>query len=215
MSEEKVEVTRFAFRHAMIAAVALGLSALAPTAPAGAQLYSEGYRFLQAVRNREGTDAGELLNRPGSTVINARDLSTGETGLHITAARSDLTWTRFLLQEGANPNITDNQGRTPLIVASQAGFIEGVRALVAGGALIDVANRTGETPLIAAVHSGNLEMIELLVESGADPDRPDNTGRSARDYARQPGVSPRVLAAITDNESTADTSGGRTYGPVF
>ena len=64
----------------------------------------------------------------------------------------------------------------------------------------------------------DLGMTHLLIYDhvmGADPDRPDNTGRSARDYARQPGVSPRVLAAITDNESTADTSGGRTYGPVF
>jgi ankyrin repeat protein len=203
-------VTRVTLRNAILAAAALALAA-----PASAQLYSEGYQFLQAVKNREGTEAGELLNRPGSTVINSRDLSTGETGLHVTAGRSDITWTRYLLQEGANPNIADNQGRTPLIVAAQNGFIEGVRALVAAGAQIDVANRTGETPLIAAVHSGNLDLIEVLVEMGADPDRADNTGRSARDYARQPGVSPRVLAAIENNESEAQASTGRTYGPVF
>lgn len=203
-------MTRVTFRNAVFLAAVLALAA-----PAGAQLYSEGYQFLQAVKNREGTEAGELLNRPGSTVINARDLSSGETGLHIVVARRDITWTRYLLQQGANPNISDNQGRTPLIVAAQVGFIEGVSALVAGGAQIDVANRTGETPLIAAVHVGNLELIEVLVEAGADPDRPDNTGRSARDYARQPGVSPRVLAAIVDNEGDAQTGTSRTYGPIF
>lgn len=197
-------------RKAIFTAVALALAT-----PAAAQMYSDGYRFLQAVKNSEGDDASELLNQPGSTVVNSRDLSSGETGLHLTVAREDLTWTRFLLQENANPNIADNAGRTPLTMAAQQGWVEGVSALIAGGARVDVTSRTGETPLIYAVHARNLEMIEALVEAGADPDRADNTGRSAREYAAQPGVPSRVLAAIEDAESDEDPNAGRTYGPVF
>ena len=203
-------MTMVTFRKAIITAVALALAT-----PAAAQMYSDGYRFLQAVKNSEGEDATELLNQPGSVVINSRDLSTGETGLHITVEREDLTWTRFLLQEDANPNIADNSGRTPLTMAAQQGWVEGVSALIAGGARVDVTSRTGETALIYAVHSRNLEMIEALVEAGADPDRADNTGRSAREYASQPGVPSRVLAAIEEAESEDDGRGARTYGPVF
>lgn len=195
--------------------VAASLAAFGLAVPAGAQLYSEGYQFLQAVKNREGDDATEMLNQPGSTIVNSRDLTSGETGLHITVERRDLTWTQFLLQEGANPNIADNRGRTPLIAAVEIGFVEGVEALVEAGARMDIANETGETPLIAAVHARNIELIEVLVSAGADPDRADNAGRSARDYADMPGVSARVLNAIEANESDDDDGENRIYGPVF
>ncbi|RJY10375.1 ankyrin repeat domain-containing protein [Aurantiacibacter aquimixticola] len=194
------------------AAVVLGLSV---SSPAAAQFYSDGYEFLEAVKNREGTAATNMLKEPGSTVVNSRDITSGETGLHIVVGRRDLTWTRWLLQEGANPNIADNDGRTPLILATEIGFLEGVEALLARGARVDVANRTGETPLIAAVHSRNTQLMEVLLEGGADPDRADNTGRSARDYARQSGVPPRILSTIESNERDDADGGDRVYGPVF
>lgn len=190
--------------------------AFALAAPAHAQFYSDGYEFLEAVRDRNGTEATEMLNEPGTTVINARDISSGESALHVVVNRRDITWTRWLLQEGANPNITDNRGRTPLIAAAEIGFLEGVEALVARGARVDVPNSTGETPLIAAVHSRNTELMEILLEAGADPDLADNVGRSARDYAMMPGTPPRVLATIEASEQDGDQGGGdRIYGPIF
>nr|WP_202131774.1 ankyrin repeat domain-containing protein [Aurantiacibacter rhizosphaerae] len=194
---------------------AAALAALNLAVPASAQLYSEGYKFLQAVKDRKGEEATEMLNDPGSTVVNSRDISTGETGLHLTVDRRDLTWTKFLLQQGANPNIADNRGRTPLIAAAQIGFVEGVEALVDAGARLDIGNETGETPLIAAVHARNIELIQVLVSAGADPDRADNAGRTARDYATMPGVSGRVITAIEASEKASDNSAERVYGPVF
>ncbi|QZH75877.1 MAG: ankyrin repeat domain-containing protein [Erythrobacter sp.] len=198
----------------IIALVAAG-AGLALATPAAAQFYSEGYEFLEAVKDREGTEATEMLNTPGSTVINSRDISNGETGLHIVVSRRDIVWTRWLLQEGANPNIADNRGRTPLIAATEIGFLEGVEALLRRGAQVDVANATGTTPLMSAVLTRNVELMEILLEGGADPDRTDNTGRSARDYAQERGVPPRILAAIEASERDESEGGGRSYGPVF
>lgn len=191
-------------------------AAFALASPAAAQFYSDGYEFLQAVKERDGTEATNMLNEPGSQVINARDISTGETGLHHTVARRDLTWTNWLLQEGANPNIADNRGRTPLVAAAEIGFIEGVEALVRRGARVDVTNQTGETPLISAVHARNIELMEVLLQNGANPDLADNTGRSAREYASMPGVPARVLTTIKNNEDDSNSAdSGRIYGPVF
>ena len=203
-------MARASFRKIIIASLALSVAA-----PASAQFYSEGYEFLEAVKDREGSEATEMLNRPGSQVVNTRDLTSGETGLHIVTARRDLTWIRFLLQEGANPNIADNNGRTPLIVAAELGFVEGVEALINGGARVDIANSTGETPLIAAVHARNIDLIIALLEAGADPDLGDNSGRSARDYAEMDTISSRVLSAIEANESETAEGSGRVYGPSF
>ena len=200
-------------RH--IIAIFAAVAGLAAAVPAAAQFYSNSVVFLKAVEDRDGTKATELLNEPGSTVINSREITNGETGLHIVVDRRDLVWTRWLLQEGANPNIADNRGRTPLIAAAEIGFLEGVQALVDGGARVDVANQTGETPLIAAVHSRNTQLMEILLRAGADPDAADNTGRSAREYAAMRGVPPRILSIIESSESEGTGGPARVYGPVF
>lgn len=192
------------------ATIALGAALLA-SIPAAAQMYSDGFKFLKAVKDKDGDTVTQLLEAPGSTVVNARDLSTGETGLHIATARRDLTWLQFLLQKSANPNIADKGGVTPLMLASQLGFIEGVEALAKRGARVDVANNTGETPLIAAVHRRDIPMVRVLLEAGANPDRTDNSGRSARDYAQLGGGGSAVLDEI---ERSAKTGGNKpVYGP--
>jgi ankyrin repeat protein len=97
-------------------------------------------------------------------------------------ARRDVVWVRFLLQRGANPNIRNAKGITPLQLATTLGFVEGVEELIKGGAQVSVADSQGETPLIAAVHQRNVELVRRFLAEGADPDRNDNSGRSARDY---------------------------------
>ena len=49
-------------------------------------------------------------------------------------ARSDALWVRFLLQRGADPNIRNKKGVTPLQLATAMGFTDGVEALIKGGA---------------------------------------------------------------------------------
>src|SRR5690606_909350 len=159
----------------------------------------------------------ELLGKPGSTLINSRDLTSGRSGLHIAADRRDVTWLAYLLDRGANPNIADRRGVTPLMRASQLGFYEGIEQLVAAGARVDVTNSTGETPLILAVHRRDTTMMRILLKAGANPDRTDNSGRSARDYAELEGKDSLVLAEITrsDAEGHRDEAAGAVYGPTL
>lgn len=194
----------------ILAAVAM---ALLGAAPASAQ-FSPGFKFLEAVRKKDGDAVVEALRVPGSTIVNSRDLTTGETALHIVTQRRDLAWLQYLLAQGANPNARDARGVTPLVVATQNGFIEGAQTLVDKGAWVDVPNATGETPLIAAVHRGDIPMIRLLLRAGADPDRADSSGRSARDYAQLQGPGSSLLSEIEKNEKPeSEREGAVTYGP--
>jgi len=203
-----------AFYCAFLSCLALVLAATAM--PAAAQFKSEGYKFLQAVEDRDGTVATEMLKEPGSVVVNARDITSGETGLHIVAKRRDALWIRFLTQNGANPNIRDRDGVTPLQIATTLGAIEVVTALIKAGANVDVANDAGETPLIAAVHSRDVPMVRLLLTNKANPDRNDNSGRSARDYVDlQSGNNLLVNEFEKADAERASSGEQKSYGPSF
>ena len=190
------------------------LLAAATAIPAQAQ-FSDSYKFLEAVRKKEGDKVTEALNEPGTQIVNTKDYTTGQTALHIVVARRDLTWVQFLIAKGANVNARDNRGVTPLVQASEMGFIEGVDELIKSGARIDEANNTGETPLISAVHRKDLALVRMLVKAGANPDRPDNSGRSARDYASLDKGNP-VLGELEKAVKDAKAAGPKkTYGPSF
>lgn len=167
-------------RIKLLTALCLGAAAL----PAQAQYTNSGYAFLQAVRERDGAKATEMLKAPGSRVVNFRD-EKGDGALHILAGRRDLQWLSFMIGEDADVNLPNRAGDTPLIVASRIGFAEGVDLLLRTGAQVDKVNRQGESALIIAVQQRHLPIVRRLVEAGADPNRSDNaTGRSARDYAK-------------------------------
>jgi ankyrin repeat protein len=183
--------------------------------PAQAQ-FSDGYKFLDAVRKKEGEKVTEALNEPGTQIINTKDYTTGQTALHIVVARRDLTWMQFLIGKGANVNARDSRGVTPLVQAAEIGFVDGLDELIKSGARVDEANNTGETPLISAVHRRDLAMVRLLVKAGANPDRPDNSGRSARDYAALDGKNSPVLGELERAAKEAKpAAAARTYGPSF
>ncbi len=190
--------------------------AFAAFSPAAAQLYSEGYQFLEAVKERDGDVATEMLSKPGSQVVNTRDITTGDTGLHVVTARRDVLWVRFLLQRGANPNIRNNEGVTPLQLATRLGFLEGAEELLKKGAQVNVADSQGETPLMAAVHQRNVALVRKLLEEGADPDRNDNSGRSARDYLElMTGNTLLVREFAAADANRTETGTGPQYGPSF
>ncbi|WFL78206.1 ankyrin repeat domain-containing protein [Altererythrobacter arenosus] len=195
-------------------ALAAALGGMALSAPAGAQMFSDGYEFLKAVKERDGDAVTNALNEPGSTLINTRDISSGETAMHIVTERRDVTWIRFLAQRGANPNVKDKKGTAPIQLAVRLGFVEGVEALIKAGAEVDVTDVAGETPLIAAVHRRDTALIRLLLANGANPDRTDNSGRTARDYATLAQGNRAMVEEFTRaDEERAGKGQDKDYGP--
>lgn len=193
-----------------------GVFAFSAIHPAAAQLFSDGYQFLEAVKDRDGDEATQLLSEPGTTIVNTRDVTTGDTGLHVVTMRRDVLWVKFLLQRGANPNIRNNEGVTPLQIATRLGFVEGAELLIEAGAQVNVADQQGETPLIAAVHQRNVPLVRRLLAQGANPDRNDNSGRSARDYLGL--MTSNTLLVREFEAADAEREGQETpqqYGPSF
>ncbi|MCK8457811.1 MULTISPECIES: ankyrin repeat domain-containing protein [Sphingomonas] len=186
-------------RIRLMLATALLTPALGMAAPAFAQGQSEGYKFLSAVRDAKNNEVLEMLGRPGSNIINTRDVTNGEGALHIVIKRGDEVYLRFLLQKGADANLRDGKGNTPLLLAVTLGQTGMIPILTAAGANPNLGNSAGETPLIRAVQRRDVGMIRVLLNENADPDQADIiAGMSARDYAKQDGRNPVVSKLLAD-----------------
>ena len=165
--------------------------------PAAAQFRgSTGEDFVDAVRDRDGDKATEILRDRKGTIINARDLK-GDTGLVVALQRKDPNWVGFLLREGADPNQATSKGETPLTTAARVGFVDAAQWLIDLGAKVNGANRMGETPLIIAVQLRDTAMVRYLMARGADPKKTDSVaGLSALDYAKRDNRSRDILALL-------------------
>lgn len=100
----------------------------------------------------------------GAAVNFQRD--DGVSSLHAGAWSADAV--RVLLRAGANPNIQNKSGDTPLIVAASKCSTDVVRMLIDHGADITCRRSNNATALHVACAAGAHDIVEALVERGAD-----------------------------------------------
>ena len=75
----------------------------------------------------------------------------------------------LMISRGADLDRADENGRTPLALASIGGDIGVVRALLASGADASARDRCGWTPLHFAAATGRADIVDALADAGADP----------------------------------------------
>ncbi len=99
--------------------------------------------------------------------INDHRDSQGNTQLHYSIDH-DLRTVQLLLNLGAEVNVQNEFGDTPLQIACHSGYKDIATELIKHGALLNSRNEFGETALFKVCKDGNSSIAKLLITHGAD-----------------------------------------------
>ncbi|XP_061350807.1 protein S-acyltransferase 24 isoform X1 [Gastrolobium bilobum] len=126
---------------------------------------------------RGAIQVAELLLQEG-TRVNAADMNGYQT-THVAAQYGQTAFLYHVVSKwNADPDVPDNDGRSPLHWAAYKGFADCIRLLLFLDAHRGRQDKEGCTPLHWAAIRGNLEACTVLVQAGKKEDLmvTDNTG---------------------------------------
>ena len=92
----------------------------------------------------------------------------------------------LLISKGADVNVKDIQGFTPLHRVAFDGHVKMAELLIEKGAELNVKNGWHSTPLVEAALGNQLELVKLLISKGADVNLVDNRNQTALDRVSGP-----------------------------
>lgn len=118
--------------------------------------------------------------------VDRQKASSGQTAAFIAAEFGNIDCLRVLHEEGgADINIANNVGVTPLHRAAVNEHCRTIEYLVSVGAQVDATDYRGNTALHRAAYSRHFEACEALLRCGASTLARDAAGQTPLDVARQ------------------------------
>ncbi len=146
-------------------------------------IHGEHVPALHVAASNDNVEAAMILVSHGAK-IDARDTVNNDTALIYGIRDGKFRVTEYLLDAGANPNLTDRRGVAPVHIAAVRNDVRLVLCLLGHGAAINVRTHgDGRTPLMIAAAAGFEEMVEILLGRGADPSIVDSGGKSPLERA--------------------------------
>eukprot|EP01127_Copromyxa_protea_P022866 TRINITY_DN841_c0_g1_i1.p1 TRINITY_DN841_c0_g1~~TRINITY_DN841_c0_g1_i1.p1 ORF type:complete len:296 (-),score=49.51 TRINITY_DN841_c0_g1_i1:30-917(-) len=214
---------------------------------------SEQARLLIDCRDRDGNTALHWAVMSGSVEAFTSLIKAGatvnianfeaKTALHLAVSsleslseETSVLIVSHLLHFGANPNVSDEQGVSPLHVAAELGNVALIDTLIEeGGASVNVVDHEGETALFYALRGQHDGAVRKLLEHGIDFHARNSDGESASDFCNSYGdtemveilesalpktealpiLNPRSLSMELSESCTLSASGGAWFSSSF
>ncbi|CAB0042895.1 unnamed protein product [Trichogramma brassicae] len=113
--------------------------------------------------------------------VDAQD-NEGQTPLHKAIFNGNINLVEILMRRGANPNLADDNGYTPLHILCLREYdaVDLAKRFFEIGkefnkpVKVDAQDNEGWTPLHEAIFNGNINLVEILLRRGASPNLADN-----------------------------------------
>lgn len=138
----------------------------------------DGDTVLHLATTRKDSDdvALFLLKTEAAQLVNAVNLS-GRSPLHLAVLHKKESLSQAYLNLGADVNLPDKQGFTPLHEACDTNNLRMARLLISSGADVGKVQQLNRvTPLILSIRRGNKAMAEMLLDNSADANLADGDG---------------------------------------
>lgn len=123
---------------------------------------SEGLSALMQAARRGYNGCSNLLLSAGYNspkLLNMRASKDGSTALMLACVGQHVSVARSLLENGADPNIPDSKGCSPMHIAAMQGSLDLMEALKERGALVQAVDKQGNTTMHFCVHAHVLEYL--------------------------------------------------------
>lgn len=130
-------------------------------------------------------DQAEALLEVEPTLIETK--ADGSYAIFKALGEDQMQMFTLLIDNGADVNVKDEQGNTPLHYAAQEGQTEISRILISKGADVNAKGFEDATPLHAAAIGGNKDVVVSLLDAGADVDAENYMERTPLHLAAKSG----------------------------
>ena len=154
-----------------------------------------GWTALHATTIIAGADDAKIIDIQNCLIDNGADINAldcmSQTPLHHAVGHDSTAVVNNLLQAGANPNVSDFHGHTPLTLAMYATDYEissMVSSLLANHANPNMPGRLGNTALHLALRKYRAEAIAILLDYGVNYGIPNKFGETALNIATAIGL---------------------------
>ncbi|KAF4633629.1 hypothetical protein G7Y89_g4494 [Cudoniella acicularis] len=138
-------------------------------------------------------------------LINERT-KRGETPLHWAAIHHQGDFLKYLIEQGADLNAVEKDGKTTLHIVIYNGDEESIKVLLSSRTTIDlnIKDSQGWTPLRWAAAFGQLDVVEMLLSAGAEVDAQDKDKWTAIRWAAQRGHK-EVAELLINHKASLET----------
>ena len=101
-------------------------------------------KLLQCVRNNDKDQVQKLIENGVEGLVNLNEPNEGQCALNLAAEANNLEMTKFLLDLGAHPNVSDFKGRTAVMRAAEYGHVQVMEELVKAGSDLKLTDDEGK-----------------------------------------------------------------------
>ncbi|XP_066553859.1 ankyrin repeat and EF-hand domain-containing protein 1 isoform X2 [Amia ocellicauda] len=128
------------------------------------------YKLLYCVCEKDKEQIEKLVKMGVPNLINLSEPQSGNSVLHLAAVANDTEMCSFLLSLGAQSNVQDRLGRTPLMRAVQLGHDSVVAVLAEAGADMKIVDVEGKGVLFYCISptKRHLRCLQMALKHDAD-----------------------------------------------
>lgn len=154
-----------------------------------------------------------LLVKSGAN-INSQNVLTKDTALHLAVEYKRPRILLFLLDRGADMNLPNKQGWTPLQLAAKTDNCEALTLLLDRGAQVETRPESGLTALHLAANDGNWVALDLLLIGGADINAWNTKGESLLHQQARESSDISIAAKLLDQGANIEARTSQGYTPL-